>query len=222
MSNKSEATWHPDTAPEVPHADLRDRIANALQDDIYACTRVWEAWQVGTMTADEFTPAWENDDVLDNILGALGDMVPVAEHERLVDEAEAIRLKDLTEANNDRLRFEDGYQRVLAERDALQRGLVAATERAEAAEAERDALAHVIEQVREWAAIAPAWNLLSREGAKAVVRIIDHAPVSLALHDAEVKAQALEEAAEILPGGIEDGTYDWLYFRAATIRKEAK
>lgn len=33
----------------------------------YACTRVWEAWQVGTMTVDDFTPMGETEIVGDLI-----------------------------------------------------------------------------------------------------------------------------------------------------------
>jgi hypothetical protein len=31
----------------------------------YACTRVWEAWQIGTMTVDDFTPMVETEIVGD-------------------------------------------------------------------------------------------------------------------------------------------------------------
>lgn len=33
--------------------EMREKIANLLADD-YACTRVWEAWQYGTMSRDDF------------------------------------------------------------------------------------------------------------------------------------------------------------------------
>gem|GEM_PF-5528441 len=39
-----------------------EQIANLVRThltSIYACTRVWEAWQVGTMTEDDFIPASE-------------------------------------------------------------------------------------------------------------------------------------------------------------------
>ena len=41
-----------------------ERIADTVRDnlgDIFACTRVWDAWQVGTMTQNDFTPADETD-----------------------------------------------------------------------------------------------------------------------------------------------------------------
>ena len=41
-----------------------ERIADTVRDhlgDIFACTRVWSAWQVGTMTQNDFTPADETE-----------------------------------------------------------------------------------------------------------------------------------------------------------------
>lgn len=45
-------------------ADLRDTIREHLTS-LYVCTRVWDAWHVGTMTEDDFTPAGETDFVED-------------------------------------------------------------------------------------------------------------------------------------------------------------
>lgn len=47
----------PNTQPPVDSKDeeLRKKITELLGDD-YACTRVWEAWQVGTMTQEDFEP----------------------------------------------------------------------------------------------------------------------------------------------------------------------
>jgi hypothetical protein len=53
------------TEAEKP-PEIREEIRKVLLDT-YACTRVWEAWQVGTMTDDDFHPAWEDDDILDGI-----------------------------------------------------------------------------------------------------------------------------------------------------------
>ena len=50
-----------------------ERIADTVRDhlgDIFACTRVWEAWQVGTMTQNDFTPADETE-LADEIAGAV-------------------------------------------------------------------------------------------------------------------------------------------------------
>lgn len=93
--------------------------------------------------------------------------------------------------------------------------------------AERDALAHVIEQVRRW-------KMARQTGAggsyAALTAILAAAPaVSLALHDAEVKAQALDDFATFISGSRADGLSGWTIAqirleaknRAAAIREEA-
>lgn len=65
----------------------RETISNIVAGnlgDVYCCTRVWEAWSVGTMSQSDFHLAAEDDDVpldmADAILAALpaiiADMVP--------------------------------------------------------------------------------------------------------------------------------------------------
>ncbi|MEQ6332964.1 hypothetical protein [Sphingobium sp. MK2] len=53
----------------------RDRLADALYDSlnsVYDCTRVWEAWSYGTMTANDFHPTQERaGEIADEIIGAL-------------------------------------------------------------------------------------------------------------------------------------------------------
>lgn len=56
-------------APMVSGEILRDAFAQALVG-VYVCGRVWEAWQVGTMTEDDFQPASECDEVLDSLVEA--------------------------------------------------------------------------------------------------------------------------------------------------------
>jgi hypothetical protein len=51
----------------------REQIADIVREHLtsmYACTRVWEAWSVGTMTEDDFVPA-EETDMADDIAAAL-------------------------------------------------------------------------------------------------------------------------------------------------------
>ena len=48
---------------------VRDAVAEAL-DGLYTCGRVWSAWSYGTMGQDDFAPAGEDDDVVDNITDA--------------------------------------------------------------------------------------------------------------------------------------------------------
>ena len=53
-----------------------ERIADTVRDylgDIFACTRVWEAWQVGTMTQNDFTPADETE-LADEIATAVAEI----------------------------------------------------------------------------------------------------------------------------------------------------
>ena len=54
---------------------VREKIAalssDALRDVAYSCGRVWEAWQYGTMTQDDFSPEWEDEELLASIADAL-------------------------------------------------------------------------------------------------------------------------------------------------------
>lgn len=43
---------------------LIDILRQHLTSDIYFCTRVWAAWQVGTMSEDDFTPVNEDDEFI--------------------------------------------------------------------------------------------------------------------------------------------------------------
>jgi len=42
-----------------------------ITDDVLFCTRVWSAWNVGTMSEDDFFPAYEDDDFIYRIAEAL-------------------------------------------------------------------------------------------------------------------------------------------------------
>ncbi len=48
---------------------LHDAMAEQL-GDLYYCGRVWSAWQVGTMTEDDFSIASEDDDIVYNFVSA--------------------------------------------------------------------------------------------------------------------------------------------------------
>lgn len=43
-------------------ARMSDLVKDILQD-FYCCTRVWEAWQVGTMTEEDFIPCFGDIDI---------------------------------------------------------------------------------------------------------------------------------------------------------------
>lgn len=53
--------------PDEVREQVRDAVARALTG-VYYCSRVWSAWSYGTMSEDDFAPAAEDDNVLDNIV----------------------------------------------------------------------------------------------------------------------------------------------------------
>jgi hypothetical protein len=55
--------------PEVRQAVI-DAVAAAIGDDAYDCTRVWSAWNVGTMSQDDFILVSEQDDRIAEIADA--------------------------------------------------------------------------------------------------------------------------------------------------------
>lgn len=76
---------------QVAGGDIRDEIRRCLLDT-YACTRVWEAWQVGTMDQDDFHPAWEDEEILSSLEQAFKDAI---ERELSAARAEAEGLRKL-------------------------------------------------------------------------------------------------------------------------------
>jgi len=69
---------------------LRDVIADSLGRTAYFCTRVWEAWNVGTMSRDDFHPITEDNDALLHIV----DVVEAALYPRVI-ERELSRVPDM-------------------------------------------------------------------------------------------------------------------------------
>lgn len=63
------------TPPALPEG-LRETLVAALNaelGDSYDCGRVWEAWEVGTMSEDDFTPIADRvDEIADGLIAALG------------------------------------------------------------------------------------------------------------------------------------------------------
>jgi len=57
------------TAEQV-RDQVRDAVAEALSGTYY-CNRVWSAWGVGTMSEDDFAPANEDDNILDNVVDSV-------------------------------------------------------------------------------------------------------------------------------------------------------
>jgi hypothetical protein len=65
-------------APPVQEpVGLRDALTKALTST-YVCGRVWEAWNVGTMTENDFQPAAECDELLDELVHAVTTIPPAA------------------------------------------------------------------------------------------------------------------------------------------------
>lgn len=63
-------------AAKVEPVWLREALLQALSSElscgVYDCTRVWEAWSVGTMDQDDFTPISERlDDIVDSVANAI-------------------------------------------------------------------------------------------------------------------------------------------------------
>ena len=49
---------------------IRDALAKCLMD-VYVCIRVWDAWSVGTMSEDDFSPAWEDEELFEGMVDAV-------------------------------------------------------------------------------------------------------------------------------------------------------
>lgn len=90
-----------DPSPVPTATSLRSRIRETLAaelDGAVLCGRVWEAWDYGTMTRDDFSMLTEDDETMDRIVDAVAGTIsadpgPVAEEFRdllssLVDDDE--------------------------------------------------------------------------------------------------------------------------------------
>lgn len=45
----------------------KEAVADGLNETVYTCSRVWSAWGYGTMSEDDFAPAWEDDELVDDL-----------------------------------------------------------------------------------------------------------------------------------------------------------
>lgn len=80
----AERNAAPSVAPEPPTREALAEIVRSHLTSTYHCTRVWEAWHVGTMTEDDFEPASESDmaeDIADAILAAHPPRAPLTDAE---------------------------------------------------------------------------------------------------------------------------------------------
>lgn len=53
--------------PENIQQKYIDKAAEFITPDMFFCTRTWEAWEVGTMTKDDFAPMEEDDDFIHDL-----------------------------------------------------------------------------------------------------------------------------------------------------------
>ena len=69
--NKTIEQPAPVQEPVAYHTDgvMREVFAQCLTST-YVCSRVWAAWGVGTMSEDDFSPASECDELLDELVQA--------------------------------------------------------------------------------------------------------------------------------------------------------
>lgn len=56
----------------------KELLVNTIGEDVNICTRVWEAWQVGTMTEEDFVLANEDEDFLNDLLDTVSKIVALA------------------------------------------------------------------------------------------------------------------------------------------------
>lgn len=86
----------PETAQEHKLSDkLREKVRDAIAEtlcDAMDCTRVWNAWNVGTMTQDDFRIINEDEErlmeIVDAAIRAMQPPSPIAEQAIQVDEQE--------------------------------------------------------------------------------------------------------------------------------------
>jgi hypothetical protein len=80
--------------PTISRDALIEKIAEGLRDT-WHCTRVWEAWSVGTMSEEDFSPVDESDtpaELADAILAmlAVAPLPPAQPRDRLTQTAELL------------------------------------------------------------------------------------------------------------------------------------
>lgn len=67
--------------PTLSHDTLRVLLATHMEGNTYLCSRVWEAWQYNTMTDEDFEPAGENEEFMDDLTQAILDHIQAAHAE---------------------------------------------------------------------------------------------------------------------------------------------
>jgi hypothetical protein len=96
----------PAAAVSVNDAALREAIAESLRG-LYYCNRVWSAWSVGTMSQDDFYPAEDQTESIDEVFYAVkeviaaGKKVAGAAHDVLLERRRQIEKEGWTPAHDD-------------------------------------------------------------------------------------------------------------------------
>ena len=65
---------------------LRELLEECLSETVFTCSRVWEAWSYGTMGEDDFAPAWEDEELIENIISTTFQNIFDADHLRTLDD----------------------------------------------------------------------------------------------------------------------------------------
>lgn len=67
----------------------KEAVYEPLREVAYTCSRSWEAWHYGTMTDEDFAPAWEDDtlmgEIAESVLAAADKASMIAERFALND-----------------------------------------------------------------------------------------------------------------------------------------
>lgn len=59
---------------EDQRRELDYHLSNVLQGVTYTCSRVWEAWDYGTMTQDDFMPAEQDAELVGSLVDTVEEM----------------------------------------------------------------------------------------------------------------------------------------------------
>lgn len=101
--------------PQQPNdSELDEKVRNLIYDGDYACTRVWEAWQVGTMTEDDFVPLDETERV-DEIVQLIQDEILKARVDAIQLYMDTCEREGVPPSWRNLRAFQDGQEKALAE-----------------------------------------------------------------------------------------------------------
>ncbi|MGP4995505.1 hypothetical protein [Glutamicibacter ardleyensis] len=79
-------------------------VSEVISETTYMCSRVWEAWQYGTMTDEDFEPAWENDTLLTEVVEAV--LAVAQQVVNSVEELDALPFESVViDASEDQFKF---------------------------------------------------------------------------------------------------------------------